>query len=290
MKIVCIILNYNDALTTLRLVECIKEYNSLDNILIVDNCSTDNSYYVLEKRIVNDKVKLLKTDKNGGYGYGNNFGIRYSYKELAASHIIIANPDVEFSKAVLGSMIKAFDNEKCAIVAPLPRLGNGQFQKNPAWRLVGLYQEVLSASVFFNKFIGSKKTYTNHFIENKDIVPVDIVQGSLLMINASIMINHGMYDEEFFLFMEEQVLAKKMIDAGYQSYLLPNDIYIHHHSVTIKKALTSLLGKNKVLQKSRLLYLKKYLNMTSIQELFVKLFFLYCLAEVLMITFLRRKK
>ena len=43
MKINCVILNYNDADTTGKLVRQILEYDSLNQIVVVDNASTDDS-------------------------------------------------------------------------------------------------------------------------------------------------------------------------------------------------------------------------------------------------------
>ena len=72
---VCI-LNYNDAETTLILVEKISNYSIIDHIVIVDNYSTDDSYDRL-KSIKNKKVNIIQSKKNGGYGSGNNIGVKY---------------------------------------------------------------------------------------------------------------------------------------------------------------------------------------------------------------------
>lgn len=50
---VCI-LNYNDAETTLILVEKISNYSIIDHIVIVDNYSTDDSY---------DRLKSIKNKR-----------------------------------------------------------------------------------------------------------------------------------------------------------------------------------------------------------------------------------
>ena len=68
MKIGIVILNYNDSETTIELLEKIKNYEILNLIVIVDNNSTDNSYKKLTK-YENEKIKLIKTEKNKGYGY-----------------------------------------------------------------------------------------------------------------------------------------------------------------------------------------------------------------------------
>ena len=50
-KLVFVIVNYNDYKTTKRLIDNIKDYKVIDDIYVVDNHSSDDSY---------DKLKKLK--------------------------------------------------------------------------------------------------------------------------------------------------------------------------------------------------------------------------------------
>ena len=71
-----LVLNYNDAMTTLNYVNKIKTYKNVRHILVVDNFSTDNSVQLLSD-IISEKVEVIVSNKNGGYGAGNNYGIKY---------------------------------------------------------------------------------------------------------------------------------------------------------------------------------------------------------------------
>ena len=82
MKTSCVILNYNDAQTVIEQVKRIYQYSSLDYIVVVDNCSTDNSWEELQAlKEKSEKISLIQTEKNGGYGAGNNAGT-VSYTHL----------------------------------------------------------------------------------------------------------------------------------------------------------------------------------------------------------------
>ena len=48
-KLGFVIVNYNDANTTIRLLNQIKDYKSIDQIIVVDNNSTDDSVKKLKK-------------------------------------------------------------------------------------------------------------------------------------------------------------------------------------------------------------------------------------------------
>lgn len=65
-KIGIVILNYNDALSTLKILKQIRNYSAIDHIVIVDNLSPDGSFQQL-KSLAGDKVDVIQSDRNGGY-------------------------------------------------------------------------------------------------------------------------------------------------------------------------------------------------------------------------------
>lgn len=80
---VMIVLNYNDAETTLKYVKHIVSYDLLNKIIIVDNCSTDDSWCRLLQSFASNKIDIVRTDHNGGYGYGNNFGLKCAVSQYS---------------------------------------------------------------------------------------------------------------------------------------------------------------------------------------------------------------
>ena len=77
MKVAVIIVNYNDVDDTEKYVDTITKYDVINRIVVVDNQSTTTGTFEKLQRLESDKVKVIKSDKNGGYDYGNNFGIQY---------------------------------------------------------------------------------------------------------------------------------------------------------------------------------------------------------------------
>jgi GT2 family glycosyltransferase len=279
MNISCVILNYNDFETTLVLLGKIQDFSIIKHIVIVDNKSTDDSFQVLGK-YANEKVHVIQTEKNGGYGYGNNFGIRYSYDNLKAEQIIIANPDVCFSEECVREMSETL--RQCAVVSPMPYK-----QANSAWVIPTALRYLLATSRIANKLCGT--IYYNYkYFEGERRCHVDCVAGSLLMVDAEKMLQYGMYDEDIFLFCEETVLGLKMKAAGLKTMRLPNTTYLHYHSVSINKSYPSILKRQKLLYASKLVVLKKYYGLKEMQILIVKAFFAYCNLEISCIEFLRR--
>ena len=146
VRLSCVILNYNDAETTEKLVKQIADYNVLHQIIVVDNASTDDSLERLKKLEADQpgRLHVLSADHNGGYGSGNNLGVRYAAGQGGATHVLIANPDVVFSEQSLEAMLSVFARHpEVGIVtarihdARFPDLKNG-------WPLRSFTRELLS--------------------------------------------------------------------------------------------------------------------------------------------------
>ncbi|MBU9895654.1 glycosyltransferase family 2 protein [Holdemanella biformis] len=254
----CVVLNYNDADTTLDLLKRIEPMEIIDQIVLVDNKSTDNSLERLKEQESN-KVHVVCAKKNGGYGSGNNVGIEYLRKNYSCDYIIIANPDVIFDESVIKKMINEFD-EDTVIVAPLTLNSKKERQLPIAWKVPTVKDYFLFSSIVLNKIFKPFQYPTQFF--NTDICEVDCVQGCLFMLNNS-LIEDKLYDENIFLFFEESCIGKQFKDKGYKTKLLMNVDYIHNHSVSINKAFNSEARKRKITLDSFYTYFEDYYSLSG---------------------------
>ena len=283
MKISCIILNYNDPLTTKKLVEAIRGYGVLDSIVIVDNCSTDNSREIL-KELEGGKIHFIIAGKNGGYGYGNNLGIRYALSELHATHVLVANPDVEVSEACIGAMKQAFYKiDHLGVAACVAVNPAGQVQSF-SWKLHGLLGDLLDTGLVTRRLFGKFLMPHPEQDRSRPYVFVDAVPGSLFLADGEAFIRCGLYDEEVFLYYEEKILGLKMKKKGYRTALLTKCHYVHHHSVSISKNITSIRKKQEILHESKLHYYKKYLRVSPFEERMARAVLSVILAEIRFLT------
>lgn len=122
MKTAIIILNYNSKRDTIRYVNEIKNYDILDTIIVVDNNSSNlNEFEDLEK-LKSDNIYVIKSPKNGGYSYGNNYGLNYLDKNIGKEYdyVVISNPDVEVSEEAFKLCFKELEeNERIAVCSPI---------------------------------------------------------------------------------------------------------------------------------------------------------------------------
>ena len=56
----CVVLNFNDSKTTIELLNRMKNMKSIDVIVVVDNCSTDDSFSVL-KQYTSKKIQVIQS-------------------------------------------------------------------------------------------------------------------------------------------------------------------------------------------------------------------------------------
>lgn len=271
----CVILNYNDSDTTINLLNQIKNFDSIDYIIVVDNLSTDSSFTILQG-YESEKIRVLRTDYNGGYGYGNNYGIRYAYDCFKTSYILIANPDVEFDNQCVKELKKAIvEHPECAIVTA--REENNKWLN--AWRIPNVLEDTLSFELLCSKVMNLH--YSDKYLLEKSQCYVDIVSGSLLLVDASKMIKYGMYDEDIFLYEEEKILGIKFKQSGFKTLLLLTNKYYHHHSISISKTYKSELKRKKLQLESRITFLKKYRGLKYPATKLVELFFYLVLIETI---------
>ena len=123
-----VILNYNDYKTVKHLYDIVKNYKSIAHIVIVDNCSDDGSYEELESTC---ECTVLRTKKNGGYSYGNNYGIRWLENNCPCEYYIVSNPDVEFDEAFVKKIVNYMEIDKrIGIMSGVMLERNGQPAKS----------------------------------------------------------------------------------------------------------------------------------------------------------------
>ncbi|MDO4733537.1 MAG: glycosyltransferase family 2 protein [Bacillota bacterium] len=279
MKINCVILNYNDADTAAVLLKTIGRYQALNRIVIVDNASTDDSLEKLkELQKQYDHVDLLCSPKNGGYGAGNNLGVRHAVEVNQADYVVIANPDVKFDEECVKALAATLKkNPKLAAAAALMEDQTFGVMKN-GWKLHGFFGELLAMGPVSRRVFRRFLTYPESYFQGKKAVYVDAVHGSMLMVDGRKFLEAGGYDEG--IFQEEAVLAARLKKKGYRTVLRLDQKYRHEHSVSISKSFQGQIDRQKLRNTSVLYYLKTYLGISKGKEWIAKLWFWGILLEI----------
>lgn len=272
-QLLIVVLNYKNYEMTIKCVENIIE--STANILIVDNCSPNESYDVLQKRYTHaENVHVVKSDRNGGYAYGNNYGVRWGMEHFTdINYVAIMNPDVTVEENTFATLVAFLEKHNEVIVASPVIIEHGRKTKDSTgWNLWSKKSVILSAGYILGRSI--EKTSEGELVldEGKIIHYVDVVKGCFYVVRAVDFIKLGMLDEETFLYGEEEILAYKVKQQNKKEAVLLQIACQHDHAKLNKKPdLAELQSHLKNTYRSREILLRKYYLASQIEIFFFKL-------------------
>ena len=270
MGIGVVILNYNDYKTTSDCIDKTKTLLYVNHIVVVDNHSTDDSYYALnKKRLVDDGLwDLIQTDDNRGYSAGNNAGIKFLLNYNDIDIVGVVNPDVEINDDLLKKIKFAFgSSDKYALLTGVQHRADGAVSERAFWPKLNRWDVIRQNLCFLNKIHNCRTDYNKKYIKGKllnyskesNILDVDVVEGCCFFIKREAIECVGLLDERFFLFFEEDALAYKLNKIGKKVGVLHNTIFKHNHSTTIKNVYSIFKIRN-ILLRSRTKFYHHYVS------------------------------
>ncbi len=234
MKVSVIILNTNDYPMTENLINMIKDYKCLNHIVIVDNNSKGNDFELFNA-FSSDKIVVLKSPENKGYSFGNNIGINWSVNNTDDDIIAIANSDVEFDENFVETVLQHFEEkEDYAIFTGIQKDVYGNLAFHPFWANYTLRQYFsqkisdLLVTGFFS-INSSDLSYAKKMLKSgKEIIDAGAVEGSLFFIRKKDFEKIGFFDDNIFLYNEENIIAKKLAQIKRKTGVIRKISYIHY--------------------------------------------------------------
>jgi hypothetical protein len=297
MKVATILINFNDEENSIRLAKTLEKYEDISRVIIVDNLSSNQDSYKklkeFEKEYIekneNDnnlrKISVIQADKNGGYNYGLNYGIHYLEVEAIQNEIttlddenkkrkdnvydviMCSNTDIEISEeAIKMSLKKLNENSKIALVAPRMLNKDKQPIRRSSWKLRTFARDVVHSSRIL-EILFYKKLRDGEYLGQEykqEALQVEAISGSCFFIKYNILKELNYFDDNTFLFYEEDMLGFKLKEKGYETYSLNNVNFIHYESQSIEKTI-NYYKKMKQLFKSKMYYQKKYNKINTLQ-------------------------
>ena len=217
MKVSVITPNYNG-------VKFLKNYfKSLDDdseyigeVIIIDNGSDDSSIDYIQNNSFNFPVVLIKNDENMGFAPAVNQGI------LKAKHdyIFSLNNDTEIKKGSIKAMLDLIRDENVfSVQAKMLQSNNKQLidDAGDAYNLLG-----------WTKKIGENQSSDNY----SQVVEIFSSCAGAALYKKDVLNEIGLFDDNFFAYMEDVDLAIRSQINGYKNLLCPEAIVYHIGSAT----------------------------------------------------------
>lgn len=191
-------------------------------VIIVDN----NSTKLLPEKIHKfNFVKIIKNERNFGYGKALNMGAGFAKGEI----LLFVNPDTVFEEKSIGILYaELLENNKTGICGPQLVSGEGSTLQS-----ISLFPTFFNSIIIFS-FLRSfsifkkniDKYYLKDFAKNTPRA-VETVGGACFMIRKFLFQKVKGFDERFFLYFEEDDLCFRVRKQGYGIIYQPKARVIH---------------------------------------------------------------
>jgi GT2 family glycosyltransferase len=238
-----VIVNYNTPKLVRNCVQSVldKSIASHEDIVVVDNASTDNSFSYL-KETLPVGVRLVRTSINRGFAAGVNFGVVGCVREL----VLVLNPDTYFVDASLENVVNLMRSEGDVGLVGLDLMypdGERQFSARRFYSLL----DILSRRSPLGRLEAFKRRIDNHLMREAwragKPFEAEWVLGTGFIVRRSLFGDLGGMDEHFFLYMEDVDFCARIWQAGYRVLCVPGARLTHEHQRASASGFLSKAGR-----------------------------------------------
>jgi N-acetylglucosaminyl-diphospho-decaprenol L-rhamnosyltransferase len=203
-------------------------------VICVDNASSDG----LEQALDGLNVRLIRNSANVGFGRACNQGL----SEASGEFVLFINPDVRVDGSTLPALLDAAQRyPDCGVFLPLTRRADGSLwiRNRPAG----------------SSFKGRSREDIRHI--GGDFCG-QFLDGSIFLVRRSLFQEIGGFDENIFLYYEDDDLSRRL-SARKAPIILVKDAYASHSAgMSVAGGFMTEVLRSKFKKMSEIYYLRKY--------------------------------
>ncbi len=164
-------------------------------IIVVDNSTESEEMFSKLKELYANDIVLIHNTHNGGYGQGNNVGIR----QATAPVILIMNPDVRLYEPIFKTAIEAFETDDKLGIYGMKQMYSPTQPTNNSFSCTYMMNGYLFT---FLTAIGTRfDYYLPQYMQ---------FSGSCFFIRKAMFETVGLFDESVFMYGEEDDISYRM--------------------------------------------------------------------------------
>ncbi|MDD4409348.1 MAG: glycosyltransferase family 2 protein [Candidatus Pacebacteria bacterium] len=173
-------------------------------LIFVDNDSTDDSVDFIKEKYFDNRVKVIKSEKNLGFAGGNNLGISVA----RGDYLLLINNDTWVDEDFLEKIRLFYDKSSYCVVSPV---------------VIPYYSE--------DRFIEKEKKYNIDFLGHPfiscDVKKFFYLSGACLFCKKDFYLRTGGLDNDFFMYFEETDWFWRLRLFGY-TFGTASGVFFHH--------------------------------------------------------------
>jgi len=236
-KTAIILVNWKDYARKF-LDDCIKSIREQDGnfkIFIIDNESSDETLNYLKSKV--GEAEIIPNEKNDGFARGNNIGIERALEE-DFRYIALFNLDIVLEKNCLAEMIKAIRRDaKIGVVQARMMLHDRPDKINS----IGNDTHFLG----FGYCRGYQEDYETQKLEEGQ--NIFYPSGAACLFRAEVLREVGLFDEEFWMYNEDQDIGWRIWLAGFRCVLSSQAVVYHKYEFSRSASKYYWLDRNRIL-------------------------------------------
>lgn len=262
-----IILHYIVEEETVSCVCHVKSLAGEKKIVVVDNCSPNQSGTALKTRYENDpEVDVLLNLHNDGFARGNNLGCRWAKEQYSPDFYVVMNNDIEIRQLdFIDRIQKQWEQKQFDVLGPDVYSTTGRFHQSPKSAERMSLEKARKCQAEYKKKINSKVIVPVRCCI-KQIKPLQIIYNkthkqehkldfnqeySDLPLHGSCLVfsRHFMEKREqaffsgTFFYFETEILDYECQQEGYKEWYVPSLKVFHHHNVATNSAYKDELSR-----------------------------------------------
>ena len=221
----------HDCLESLRRQDCVGE----NKIFITDNQSTAESFTFLKETA--PEAEIIRNENNDGFAKGNNDAMRLALRE-GFEYIVLLNMDTIVEPACISHLVRAAESDS-TIGAVQARL--------MLWPEKDKINSIGNVTHFlgFGYCEGYGEEFSSgHFQTAKRIC---YPSGAAVLYKKEALERIGLFDEEFWMYNEDQDLGWRMWLAGWRCVSAPRAVVYHKYDFAGDVRKYYWLDRNRIL-------------------------------------------
>lgn len=215
-----ITINYNSSSYTKELIKSIQKESSLPyEIIVVDNHSKKDDCKTIEEFCATQQnVKLIKNETNCGFACGNMIGVQYAQAE----YLFFINNDTKLLNDVSKILKEYLDTHADIALATASIVDeNNNFVSS-----YKLFPSIIK-ELFGNTIARKVHHYPSNKVRLSEPTAVEVISGSCMFFKREAFFEIGGFDTHFFLYCEEEDISKRILNAGYKVFFIPDAVIFH---------------------------------------------------------------